>query len=160
MPRVRGSLRALAIAVAALSAVFAAAPAEAAISLTKNADLAFGDLTSGATTGTVKITPAGARSRTGGVTVLASTWGAASFTVSTPSGSRNYTIVLPGSATLTSGGGFTMTVNTFTSTPNGSGKTNGGTLQQTLTVGATLQVGANQQPGTYSGTFLVTVNQN
>ncbi|HEY3348630.1 MAG TPA: DUF4402 domain-containing protein [Thermoanaerobaculia bacterium] len=156
----RGSLQAFRFAASALLLAGLASSAEGAISLTKNADLAFGDLTSGATAGTVRIAPNGNRTRTGGVTLLASPVGAASFTVSTPTGSRNYTIVLPGSATLTSGGGFTMTVNAFTSTPSGSGKTNGGTLQQTLTVGATLQVGANQRPGTYSGTFLVTVNQN
>jgi len=156
----RRSLRALRIAAAAFLLAGVTSSAEAAIGLTKNADLAFGDLSSGATAGTVRIAPNGNRTRTGGVTLLASTFGAASFTVSTPTGSRNYTIVLPGSATLTSGGGFTMTVNTFTSTPNGNGTTNAGTLTQTLTVGATLQVGASQRPGTYTGTFTVTVNQN
>ncbi len=156
----RGLVKAFRIAAAGFLLAFAASSAEAAISLTKNADLAFGDLTSGATAGTVRIGPGGARSRTGGVTVLASTFGNASFTVSTPSGSRNYTIILPGSATLASGGGFTMTVDTFTSNPSGSGKTNGGTLLQTLNVGATLHVNANQRPGTYTGTFTVTVNQN
>jgi hypothetical protein len=157
----RRFLRAFRIASAALLAVFATASAEAAISLTKVTDLAFGDLTAGVTAGTVKITPAGARSRTGGVTVLASTFDNASFTVTTPSGLRTYTIILPGSATLTSGGGFTMTVDTFKSNPNGSGTTSaGGAHTQTLNVGATLQVGANQKPGTYTGTFSVTVNQN
>jgi hypothetical protein len=156
----RGSLQAFRIAAAAFLLAVVASSAEAAISLTKDADLLFGDLTSGATAGTVRIAPNGNRSRTGGVTLLASTFGAASFTVATPSGSRNYSIILPGSATLTSGGGFTMTVNTFRSNPSGSGTTNAGTHTQTLNVGATLQVGANQKPGTYMGTFTVTVNQN
>jgi hypothetical protein len=156
----RGSGRVFVIAAVALVAVVTTSSAEAAIGLVKTADLAFGDLTSGATAGTVRITPAGARSRTGGVTLLASTFGAASFTVSTPSGSRNYTIILPASTTLTSGGGFTMTVNTFLSNPSGSGTTSAATHTQTLNVGATLQVGANQRPGTYTGMFTVTVNQN
>jgi hypothetical protein len=156
----RGSLQAFRIGAVAFFLAVVASSAEAAISLTKTADLAFGDLNAGVTAGTVRIAPGGARSRTGGVTLLASTTGNASFTVSTPSGSRNYSIVLPASATLTSGGGFTMTVNTFQSNPSGSGKTNGGTLKETLNVGATLQVSANQKPGTYTGTFTVTVVQN
>jgi hypothetical protein len=156
----RGSGRVFVIAAVALVAVVTTSSAEAAIGLVKTADLAFGDLTAGATAGTVRIAPNGNRSRTGGVTLLASTFGAASFTVSTPSGSRNYTIILPASTTLTSGGGFTMTVNTFLSNPSGSGTTSAATHTQTLNVGATLQVGANQRPGTYTGMFTVTVNQN
>ena len=156
----RGSGRAFLIAATALFVAAVTPSAEAAIGLTKVTDLVFGDLTAGATAGTVRIGPGGARSRTGGVTLLASTFDNASFTVSTPSGSRNYTIILPGSATLTSGGGFTMTVDTFTSNPSGSGRTAAGTLMQTLNVGATLHVSANQRPGTYSGTFTVTVIQN
>jgi hypothetical protein len=156
----RGSGRVFLIAATALVAVVATSSAEAAIGLTKITDLAFGDLTAGATVGTVRIAPNGNRSRTGGVTLLASTFDNASFMVSTPSGSRNYTIILPASTTLTSGGGFTMTVDTFRSNPSGSGTTNAGTLTQTLNVGATLHVAANQSPGTYIGTFTVTVNQN
>jgi hypothetical protein len=156
----RGPVQAFRIAAAAILLAVVASSAEAAISLTKTADLAFGDLTSGATAGTVRIAPGGGRTRTGGVTLLASTTGAASFTVSTPSGSRNYSIVLPASTTLTSGGGFTMTVNTFRSNPGGSGTTSAGAHTQTLNVGATLQVSANQKPGTYTGTFTVTVVQN
>jgi hypothetical protein len=158
----RDSLQAFRIAAAAFLLAVVASSAEAAISLAKITDLAFGDLTAGATAGTVKITPGGARSRTLGVAVLfTSTFDNASFTVSTPSGSRNYSIVLPGSATLTSGGGFTMKVDTFTSNPSGSSTTSaGGAHTQTLNVGATLQVSANQKPGTYTGTFTVTVVQN
>ncbi|MCM3875970.1 MAG: DUF4402 domain-containing protein [Thermoanaerobaculia bacterium] len=156
----RGSGRASLVAATVLFVAAATPSAEAAISLTKITDLAFGDLTAGASAGTVRIAPNGNRTRTGGVTLLASTFDNASFTVATPSGNRGYTIILPGSATLTSGGGFTMTVDTFRSNPSGSGTTNAATRTQTLNVGATLQVGANQKPGTYMGTFTVTVNQN
>jgi len=52
-----------------------------------------------------------------------------------------------------------MTVNTFTSTPSGTGQLS--VLgSQALTVGATLVVGASQASGSYSGTFSVTVVYN
>ncbi len=53
-----------------------------------------------------------------------------------------------------------MTVDTWTSSPTPTGTLTGGT--ETLTVGATLNVGASQAAGTYiSGTpFDVTVNYN
>ena len=54
-----------------------------------------------------------------------------------------------------------MTVDTWTSTPSGTGTLSAGG-SQTLTVGATLNVAGSQVAGTYvSGTpFTVTVNYN
>jgi len=49
-----------------------------------------------------------------------------------------------------------MTVDTFTSTPSGTGTLTGGA--ETLNVGATLQVGIGQATGSYTGTYSVTVN--
>jgi len=136
-----------------------ASPASAQIiSLSNTASLGFGQAFIGTTLGTVVITPAGARSATGGVTLGSSgTAGSATFTVSgIPL--LTYSITLPGSATL-SAGGSTVTVNTFTSTPSGSGSLSlGGS--QTLRIGATLRVGASQTSGSYSGTFGVTVAYN
>ncbi len=53
-----------------------------------------------------------------------------------------------------------MTVDTFTSTPSGTGSLAGGS--QTLSVGATLHVAAAQAAGTYTSAtpFTVTVNYN
>lgn len=128
------------------------------ITLTKNADLGFGQIASGGTSGSVTVTPAGGRSATGGASLgSAAGVGAAQFTV-TGDLLATYSITLPGSTTLSSGGN-SMTLNAFASSPSGTG--NLGLLgQQTLTVGATLQVGANQPSGTYSGTFSVTVAYN
>ena len=125
------------------------------ITLTLNTGMVFGKVVAGATPGTVVLTPAGARSATGGAKLgNAAGAGATNFLVGGPP-LTGYSIVLPASATLTSGSN-TMTVNAFTSTPGGSG-----TLSvlgsQALTVGATLQVGASQAAGAYSGTFNVTV---
>jgi spore coat protein U-like protein len=129
-----------------------------AISITKTADMDFADVVASGSAGTVVLSTAGARSITGGATLGNSTGAAAAaFTVSGDPAST-YSISLPSSATITSTPN-TMTVNTFTSSPSGTGTLSGGGTQA-LTVGATLQVGASQAQGTYTGTFDVTVAYN
>ena len=80
----------------------------------------------------------------------------ASFDV-TGDGNANYSITLPSSTTLSSGGN-TMIVDTFNHDAGASPTLVGGS--DTFNVGATLHVGATQASGTYSGTFSVTVNYN
>ena len=132
------------------------------ISISKNADMSFGNIAvQAATGGTVILAPAGTRSSTSGVT-LPSTVGtvsAATFTV-TGSGSLTYSITLPSSVTLTHSGGVqTMAAASFTSTPSATGTLSSGT--QDIAVGATLTVAAGQLAGVYtSGNFNVTVNYN
>jgi hypothetical protein len=132
------------------------------ISITKNADMSFGNIAVQAGTGgTVVLAPAGTRTSTSGVT-LPSTTGtvaAAAFTV-TGSGSLTYAITLPTSVTLTHSGGVeTMTAGSFTSNPSTTGTLSSGT--QDIAVGATLTVAAGQLGGVYtSGNFNVTVNYN
>src|SRR5450432_2519531 len=119
----------------------------AAIQLTKTADLSFGDLVPGATAGTVRISTAGARSKTGGVTLAAGTVSQATFTVQ---GQRNvsYTITVPPSVTVTSGSN-SMTVGSLVTAPTSPNTLpNSGT--RNLRIGATLSVLSNQPPGTYS----------
>ena len=128
------------------------------ISLTKTADLNFGDVVSGASAGTVVVTPAGVRSAGGGATLGNATSVAAAAFTAGGQGSATYAITLPASASVTSGAN-TMTVNGFTSSPSGTGALNAGGSQP-ITVGATLNVGAAQATGTYTGTFSVTVTYN
>jgi hypothetical protein len=132
------------------------------ISISKNADMSFGNLAvQAATGGTVVLAPAGTRTRTSGVTLPATTGTvtAASFTV-TGNGSYTYAITLPTTVTLTHSGGVqTMTASAFTSNPSGTGTLSSGT--QDVSVGATLTVAAGQLAGVYtSGNFSVTVNYN
>lgn len=130
-----------------------------AITLTKNVDMDFAKVVSGASGGTVVLSTAGARSATGGATLANGTGAAAaSFTVGGDP-SATYTITLPASVVINDGGSNNMTVNTFTSNPSGTGALSGGG-SQTLSVGATLQIGASQPSGTYTGTFNVTVAYN
>jgi hypothetical protein len=132
------------------------------ITISKAADLSFGNVAVSSTAGTVILVPAGTRSSTGGVTLpaITGTVTAGSFTVT---GAPNYTysITVPSTATTITSGANNMTVNTFTSNPTPTGLLNGSGTQ-TLKVGATLNVNASQPAGSYiSGTpFTVTVNYN
>ena len=135
------------------------------ITISKVTDMNFGNVAISSTvSGTVVISPAGARIKTGGVTLPLSngTVTAASFMVR---GERNctYTITLPDiNYVLTRISGFeTMTVNTFTSSPSETGAlSNDGS--QTINVGATLNVNNDMTPGIYTNDngFEVTVNYN
>lgn len=131
------------------------------ISIVKDVDMNFGNVAVQSTTGgTVVLTPAGGRTKTGGVTLPATpgTVSAASFTVS-GTGNYTYTITLPSTAHQISSGANHMNVTVFTSNPSGAnGQLTAG--EQTLNVGATLTVAAAQPSGVYvSDTpFDVTVN--
>jgi len=132
------------------------------ISISKTADMNFGNIAVSASAGgTVVLAPAGTRTITGSVTLPATTGSpaAAAFTV-TGQGNYTYSITLPSSATLTDGASHNMTVATFTSNPSSTGTLSSGT--QNISVGATLTVAAAQTPGTYttSTPFTVTVNYN
>lgn len=129
-----------------------------AISITKLVDLQFGDIVPGAALGTVRMTPAGVRTSTGGTTLGNGTGASpASFQV-TGQANATFAIVLPVSVNV-SNGVQTMVVNTWRSTP-----TSPANLQaagtRTLSVGATCRVGANQAAGIYTANFNVTVSYN
>lgn len=134
------------------------------IAIAKTVDMNFGNVAVTATPGTVILAPAGTRTTSGGVTlpVEDGTIAAASFTVTGVDGYA-YGITLPSDdyiITKTSSS-ETMTVNAFTSDPTGTeGNLAGGT--ETLNVGATLNVAAEQAAGEYTNTtgFDVTVNYN
>jgi len=121
--------------------------------------LEFGQIIAPAANATVTVSTAGARSSTD--TILQTETGVrqATFTVSGQA-AYNFTVTLPSAAvTLNGPSGATMTVDTFTSDPNGTG-TLDGTGNKTLNVGATLHVGGSQAAGSYTGSFDVTVNYN
>ncbi len=128
----------------------------APISISTSGDMDFGTMLTTGTAGTVTVTPAGARSSVD-VDLFGGFPAAAAFDV-TGRSNQNYSITLPSSATLTSGGN-TMTIDTFTDDAGANPSLPGGG-SDTFNVGATLHVGATQASGTYSGTFSVTVNYN
>lgn len=123
-------------------------------------DLSFGAFAAG-TGGTVTISPQGARTATGDVTLmtggLASQGSSASFDL-TGSPNATYQITLPtdNAVTLTGSQGGSMSLSSFTSSPSGQGQLNASGTQ-TVYVGAALGVGSNQAAGSYSGSFNVTM---
>ena len=132
---------------------FIAAP----LTIIKVTDLQFGGFISGIG-GTVTVAAAGTRVSAGPVPLANSLYpvGAASFSLT---GSPNYvyTITLPGPTVLAGPAGSNMNVTVFASNPSGTGTlTAGGT--STLTVGGTLTLSGNQAPGSYTGTFSITVS--
>ena len=129
------------------------------ITIARTADMSFGNIIADADGGTVVLVPAGTRTLNGLTSPsIVGTVTAASFTV-TGLIDATYAITLPPNHTINSGAN-SMVVNTFTSTPSGTGTLTGGT--ETLNVGATLNVGLNQASGTYTNAagFTVTVNYN
>ena len=131
------------------------------IAIAKSVDMNFGNIAVGTTAGTVVLSTAGVRTKTGGVTLPATTGtvSAASFNV-TGTGTSSFTITLPTSITLSDGASHSMTVGTFTSNPSGTGTLSSGAA--TVAVGGTLNVAASQVAGTYTNTsdLTVTVNYN
>ena len=138
----------------------ASAPAEArivaGIAIANNANLAFGQVVRSAAAGTVVLNPStNDRTATGGVTLGQNAgFNAAQFTV-TGEPAYKFQLTVPSSINI-SNGSATMKVDGFTT----SLASNQGTLDVSGTtvfsLGATLNVDANQATGTYSGSFNVT----
>jgi hypothetical protein len=127
------------------------------ITITKTANLRFGKLAGGAG-GTVVVSSAGSRTKSGGVFLSPSdTGGAASFDV-TGEPNATYSITLPTSVSLVSGSN-SMSLDTFTSDLGATG-TLSALGAQTMNVGGTLTVAANQAAGSYAGSFNVSVDYN
>lgn len=152
------------LAVAAAPATAAIAPARARatliepLSLINTAPLSFGDISSGATAGTVVVSPTGLRTVTGGVTALGGTVNAAGF-AGAASG-RNVVIIRSPEVPVTLtriGGGATMQISAFTIE---GGRLRLFTSRQAFDfrIGGTLQVSAAQAEGVYEGTFEVTID--
>jgi hypothetical protein len=136
------------------------------IAITNTRALEFGNIAAGAAAGSVTLSPDAVTTRTfAGVTLPAvtGTVTSAAFNVTgTPAYAYSIAIA-PASVNITNGGGQTMAVGSFTSTPTvATGGALDGTGAQTIYVGATLTVAANQASGTYTNAtaFTVTVNYN
>jgi hypothetical protein len=132
-------------------------------------DLDFGAIIPGATAGTVVVPPSGARTKTGGLTIVpTSPFSPARFAGEGTSGQLVAISVGATSVNLTRVGGTqTMVVDTFVigSTPTfvlGTAPTvftiGSTTGIFNFPVGATLRVNANQAEGSYAGNFSVTLN--
>ena len=129
------------------------------IAIAKTIDLNFGSIVTDTVARTAAVSTAGAITCTGAL-ICVGTTAAASFDV-TGGDNLTYSIDINGGeadATLT-GPGTNMTVDTWTSNPTPTGTLSAGGAE-TLLVGGTLNVGANQADGDYTGTFTVDVLYN
>jgi len=146
-----------------LSAASITAPVSARIISTANlvtlSGMQFGEISASNMPGTIVLEPGGARTSTQGATLNSAVpGGPASFEL-IGSPSATYIVTLPVSVTLRSSNGQSMEVDQFTSLPSETGRLdNGG--RQTLFVGGTLNVNANQLYGDYTGILNVTVEYN
>jgi hypothetical protein len=126
--------------------------------LVKADDLDFGAIVPGPAAGTVIINQnTCARSSTGGATPVGAAWRCAQFAGEAQIGIVETVAISANTITLTRGGGGSMTVNLAVRGGTGT-RLFPGTGVQLFFVGGTLHVGANQAPGTYTGTFSMTVN--
>lgn len=132
----------------------------APLSLSNTAPLSFGTLIPGASPGTATVSITGALSTSGGVTPGGGSVSAASFTGMTGA-APPVVKISPPPATVTLarvGGGASMTVTNLV-VEGGTGARNVGKNKVfTFRVGGQLNIGANQLPGTYTGTFNITVD--
>lgn len=130
-------------------------------------NLNFGRVIRGTTAGTVTIAPDGSRTKTGGVTLIGSGFQASRF-AGMGTNNQLVDISLGANQIFVTGPGTRMRVHSFllgstptavilTSTPRRF-RINSPTGIFNFPVGATLDVGANQTPGTYTGTWTITLN--
>jgi hypothetical protein len=120
------------------------------IAIAKTIDLNFGNIVPTSAAGTVVVATDGTRSFTGGAYAFANSTGnptAASFTVTGESGAT-YSVTVNNPSFNVTNGSNNMLIDDITTSPSPTGVLTGGT--QTLTVGATLNVTANQAPGLYT----------
>jgi hypothetical protein len=126
------------------------------LGLRKTADLEMGAVAPGAAAGSITVSPDdAARRASGGVSTAASSWGAARFALSGGAADvSRLRVSLPDRIVLSGGpAGEALTARAFT------GRLVRGGAGLELVVGATVDVGAGQAGGRYTGTFTVTVNE-
>lgn len=129
-------------------------------------NLDFGSLLPSNVAGTVTLTPAGARTATNGIVLVGTGFKPASF-AGRGAFNQRVDVSLGSNSIFITGPGTRMRVSNFVigSTPTAVLTTAPRRFRIASTtgvfgfpVGATLDVGANQAPGTYSGTWSITLN--
>ena len=129
-------------------------------------NLDFGKVIRASTAGTVTVAPDGTRTKTGNVILIGTGFQPARF-AGMGTNNQRVDITLGTASIFVTGPGAPMRVHTFVmgSTPTAILTTtpqrfriNSATGIFNFPVGATLDVGANQTPGTYNGTWTITLN--
>jgi hypothetical protein len=125
------------------------------ITVTNTSDLDFGTVVAGTAASTVAISAAGTRTCGSGLTCTG-TVSSANFNIN---GTRNTVVTITGDNTvsLANGSGGTMSAS-LTRSASTLTLASAGPVGGSFQVGGTLNLGANQADGAYSGTFNVTVD--
>jgi hypothetical protein len=131
----------------------------APIQIKNSGDLVFGSFASGAAGGTVAISAAGVRDKSGDVTLIGTAGAAAKFDV-TGEGGLTYSIALVPTPLTRSGGTETMVFTAESDITTGTLAGTGGAGAQSFSVGGVLTVAAGQAPGNYVGSVKATVAYN
>ena len=130
------------------------------VTITKTQDLNFGDFYPTGSGGSVIVSTSGIRSKVSNIVLFSeNNVSCATFEITGNGKVRNATSITISNSTLyRTGGGGSMSLNTFTYSPTPSFNIRNRTV--TLYVGARLTVGSiiANPPGNYSGTFNVIVN--
>ena len=128
--------------------------------MSATAEMKFGQFVQPTGSGTLILSPYGTMTGTGAVSgnqLIAQSGGGSSpgsFQIIANTG-QTFSIYGPITTTLSKAGGATMTITNLTGTLTQTA-TVGGNIYYTLNVGGTLNVGANQSVGTYTGSYTLT----
>lgn len=145
----------------AVGDVTASATLVRSLQIVSTSGLSFGTLSPGASAGSVVMNPSGARSATGGVTLVSTNTGSSSAVALQGTPAMTYSVSLPENVTLTSSGGATMTLsNLTTSLASGNAGAIGTNGSGSFNIGGSLAVAAAQAVADYSGVFQVTLSWN
>jgi len=148
-----GMIASISSAVAATATATVGATIFGSINASTVLNMNFGALSAGPTAGTVIITATGLRSSTGGVGLNSGSFSSPATLLLVGIPNASFAISLPSSITI-SDGSNTMMVDNFVSVPSGTGQLDA-SGNQTLTIGGTLNVFANQPIGNYQGIMTV-----
>jgi hypothetical protein len=129
------------------------------LSVSTSTGLAFGGMTSGSLGGTVVVGSNGARFATGGVNLNTASISSPALITIIGTPNATFAVTLPASVQLTDSGANSMSAGNFMSVPSGTGQLDS-SGQQVLSIGGTLNVGANQPFGSYQGVMAVVIDYN
>jgi hypothetical protein len=130
------------------------------LEIVKTRDVEIGAVRAGVAGGSVTLAPDASRTSRGGASLVASASGPASFRVLGVSDPARLKVTLPARVVLSRvGGGETLVTRDFVGRIAGCLAADCGGSTLTLDVGLTLDIGPDQAPGRYVGTFTVTVNE-
>ncbi|MCL2369384.1 MAG: DUF4402 domain-containing protein [Alphaproteobacteria bacterium] len=125
----------------------------ATLAASQTTPMNFGDVTPTASADTVVLSPAG--TATSGTLGLAGSTTAGEFAIS---GSPDTVLTVSFGAGSVTDGSNTMNLSDFTTSPTGASIVTDSSGDLTLMVGATLNVGASQVAGAYTGTYTITIS--